>query len=382
MKKSFLFLMFFSIFAVSAVWAQKPHFFIECNQARGDTAQKYANAFARLVATEISDAFPCAKVNTQSDIVNKLDSLRFHYLMGDIEGDLPSFCDELVHDFWIHLVLIDYDEGRTMVVARCFKYKKIDCIADAGNVRCGNSLAALTEACKTITKRLIDKLSKFEICPFTGPISLTIDSEYDTLTTQDYEVYCNAMDQTYHREESINKSVHSEWQMERKGIPRADGDMIFKWSESSGLSVENGCYTCPSGRKGGRSYSSKKSFYIEGSGISTESIHNGEKQDDCRVEIEFLENGTYILTAKGTSKPVQGEERELEKAEGTCDNIAANPVSIPREITLPLKVVLGPFPGKSTDETLEQNSTITRRNPISNEKETIKYEFSLTKKVK
>ncbi|MHC1775399.1 MAG: hypothetical protein AB9834_08310 [Lentimicrobium sp.] len=382
MKKSTIFLLLVAIVAVSDVYAQKPHFFIECNQAMGDTSQKYSNAFARLVADEIKEAFPCSRVNTQSDIVRKLDSLRFRTLIGDFEGDLPSFCDMLAHDYWIHLRMIDYTEGRVSIIARCFKYKKIDCLADAGMVRCGNSFSELTEGCKKITKTLIDMMSKFEICPFTGPVNLTIQSEYDTTTKQEYPVYCNEMDQTYVREETIYKRTDSKWQLERKGIPRATGTMSFTMSESSSLEVQSGCYQCSSGRKGGRVYTRTNSFNTEGSGLSTESSYNGNKQDDTRIEIEFFEDGTYILTAKGTSKPARGYGKEDEKAEGSCDNIPSDPRSIPREITLPLRVVLGPFPGKSTDEILRQKDTIKKRNPVSNEMETITYEFVLEKQSK
>jgi len=378
MKRYSLLLLLVSAYVLSYSQTEKPHFFVYCKPL-GDTATKYANAYARLVADELKEAFPCSSVNTQSDIVKKLDSLRFRTLMGDFEGDMPSFCDMLAHDHFIYLKLTDYTEGRIMVIARCFKYKKVDCIADAGNIRCGNSFEELTQACRSMTQRLIDMLSKYEICPFTGPVNLTIQSEYDTATKQEYPVYCNEMDQTYVREETIYKRTDSEWQLQRKGIPRAKGTMSFTMSESSSLEVQNGCYQCPSGRMGGRIFTRTNSFNVEGSGLSTESSYNGNKQDDTRIEIEFLEDGTYILTAKGTSKPARGYGKENEKAEGTCDNIPSDPRSIPREITLPLRVVLGPFPGKSTDEVLQQKDTIKKRNPVSNEMETITYDFTLEK---
>lgn len=382
MKHLFFLIILTSLFQFLCAQTEKPHFFIECNQATGDTSVKYANAFARLVATELKEAFPCAKVNTQSDIVNKLDSLRFRYLIGDIEGDLPSFCDQLVHDYWVHLKLVDYTEGRIAVVARCFKYKKIDCIADAGMIRCGNSFAELTEACKSMTKKLIDMLSKYEVCPFTGPLNLTIDSEVDTTIKKEYSVYCNEMDGMYRREEGIHKETHSKWNLERKGIPWATGDMEFQMYERSTLVVENSCYTCPSGRQGGRIYKKENTFRVEGSGLSAESSFKGKKQDDTRIDIQFFDDGTYVITAKATSKPANGEGKEIESAQGTCDNIPADPVNKMEEITIPLKVFLGPFPGKSTDDILQQSETITRRNPESNELETITYDFVLEKQTK
>ena len=382
MKISSLLILFISVYMLSFSQIEKPHFFVECNQALGDTSVKYAKAYARLMADELKDAFPCSKVNTQSDITNKLDSLRFRTLIGDFEGELPSFCDMLAHDYWVHLKLTDYTEGRIMVVARCFKYRKVDCIADAGNIRCGNSFEELTEACRSMTKRLIDMLSKYEICPFTGPINLTIDAEVDTTSKQGYNVYCNETDGAYRREETVYKKTHSEWQLHRKGIPHAEGTMVFNMNEHSTLTIENSCYTCPSGRQGGRIYTRENSFRTEGSGISNESYYKNKKQDDTRIEIEFFDNGTYLITAKATSKPAIGDKKELEKAEGTCDNIPAKPMTLPQEITLPLRVVLGPFPGKSTDDILQQSDTVTRRNPGTNEMETIKYDFVLEKSKK
>ncbi len=376
MKRVAILLSLFLGFTSSDIVAQKPHFFIECNQALGDTSQKYAAAYARLVAEELKTAFPCAKVNTQSDITNKLDKLRFEMLMGLSDDGIPSMCDQLVHDYWVHLVLIDYDEGRTMIVARCFKYKKIDCIADAGYIRCASTFPAITDGCKKITKKLIDMLSKFEVCPFTGPVNLTVESVIDTMSTEQYEVYCNEMDQTYYREESIHNFTKSDWQLQRLGIPWASGTMTFETNEATKLEVQNGCYRCSSGRQGGRIYTREKSFRVQGSGISTESIYRGKKQDDLRIELEFMDDGTYILTARGTSKPAQGDEKETEKAQGTCDNIQDN-TTLPREVTIPLKVILGPFPGKSTDKILTQKDIIKKRNSLTNEMETISYDFTL-----
>jgi hypothetical protein len=185
------------------------------------------------------------------------------------------------------------------------------------------------------------------------------------------------MDNTYRKEETVNNHTKSDWKLQRKGIPWAGGTMEFDMSERSKLVVENGCYQCPSGRQGGRTYTREKSFKVNGSGLSTESSYKGKPQDDTRIELQFLEDGTYILTARGTSKPATGDEKEIEKAEGTCDNISPNSTPIPRDITIPLKVILGPFPGKSTDKILEQKDTIKKRNPLTNEMETITFDFTL-----
>ncbi len=75
------------ITGLSASIAQKPGFFVQCNQAVGDTAAKYVMNFERLVATDLSEAFHCATVNTQSGLKARLKWEKEYQLMGG-ETDL------------------------------------------------------------------------------------------------------------------------------------------------------------------------------------------------------------------------------------------------------------------------------------------------------
>lgn len=121
---------------------------------------------------------------------------------------------------------------------------------------------------------------------------------------------------------------------------------------------------------------------VKGNGISHESTHKGKPQDDTRIELKFLENGTYLLIVKGTSQPVTGEEKWVSSAVGTCDNMPQETKTVPKEITIPLKLIFGPYEGKTTDKLLQQRDTRRERDPLTNEIQEYTIEFTLKQKEK
>ena len=119
---------------------------------------------------------------------------------------------------------------------------------------------------------------------------------------------------------------------------------------------------------------------IKGSGISHESMHENKPQDDTRVELRFLEDGTYYVIAKGTSQYAIGEDKMVSKAEGTCDNRPQETKTVPREISIPLNVIFGPYPGKTSDMVLQKKDTKKTIDPATREKSTITIDFTLKQK--
>lgn len=379
MKKIFTCILLIFTVSVTELSAQKPHFYISADGSVGDTSLKYAIPFERLVQYSFRDAFPCAEVACRADIRHKLDSMRFYQQMGDIPGgDLENVGKDLAHDYWVPITLKDYTKGMVSIEAKCFKYKITDCIAWSQILYVTNDFNTIREGCKKVTKQLIDKLGDRELCPFKGPVTITMNSTKDTVEIVEYGVYCNEMDQQFHKKLVTNNNTYSEWNLERKGKPTTGGTMTFYTNETSELLEENGCYLCKSGREGGRTHTVNKSFKVKGSGISHESERAGKRQEDTRIELEFLSDGTYYILVKGTSLPVTGEEKVVEKAIGTCDNMPEETKIVPREISIPLWAVFGPYPGKPLDKILQQNDHKTIKT-FSDEKSTITIDFTLTK---
>jgi len=119
---------------------------------------------------------------------------------------------------------------------------------------------------------------------------------------------------------------------------------------------------------------------VNGSGLSMKSMLDGKPAYDAGIELKFLENDTYFVIVKGTSQAVSGQEKVVITATGTCDNLPQKTEQVPREITIPLKVIFGPYPGTTTDKVLQQTDTKETTNPVTNEKSTITIDFSLTRK--
>lgn len=284
----------------------------------------------------------------------------------------------------VQLSMVETNQSLLYLTAKCIDYKNKMNIMAATNVSYTTVMdyAGFAAACKQISNKLIDELGQYEICSFSGPVSITINSTIDSTNTEEYGVYCNGSDQQYRKEMIIKNQTLSDWKLERKGIPWTDGTMTFYTNEESKVTEENACYKCKSKREGGRTYTETRSMKVKGSGISHESSRDGKPQDDTRVELEFLENDKYFVIAKGTSQPITGEEKAVTKAEGTCDNMPQETKVVPREIKIPLKIIFGPYQGKTTDKVLKQKDTKEVKDPATKEKQTITIDFSLTQKDK
>ena len=360
-------------------FAQKPGFFVKCTEALGDTAAKYAMNFERLVGRQISDAFLCATVNTQSSLNARLAWEKDYQTMGG-EGEL-NVCQYLKSDYMVFLSMNEVNSSLLNVSAKCIYSKKPNVIAESFKAfRTSMNYAAFAAACTEVTNELIKELGKYEICAFQGPVDITISSDLDSTSVESYNVYCNQSDQQYRKEKVIKNHTFSEWKLQRKGIPWTDGTMTFYTDEMTQSTEEDGCHKCKSGREGGLVTTMKSTLKVKGSGISHDSKYHEKEQDDTRIELRFLENGTYLVIAKGTSKPVTGQEMVTLKAEGTCDNQTEQTKPVPRDITVPLNTIFGPYSGKATDKTLQQKDEKKVIDPVTREEQTIKIDFSLKQK--
>ena len=74
--------------------------------------------------------------------------------------------------------------------------------------------------------------------------------------------------------------------------------------------------------------------------------------DSARVILNFLDDGTYTVRIKATSK--QGEKKTIReiKAMGVCDNSNESPKKTINKIDEGLYELLGPFTGTAQDKVL------------------------------
>ena len=342
--------------------------------------QSLTQYFEGRIVEALNKNFPCADYQTRTDAVEELKWEKSRQLLGISEGNaMENIMESMKCDYLISLN-IRIDNNTASVGAFCVNEKNVKVLSRTSSVSNADDILKTMDK---VAQQLIEGLKQYEICPFQGPVAITISSDLDSTKIEDYGVYCNESDERYHKETVVKNHTFSDWKLERKGIPRTEGTMTFYTDEMSKTVEEDGCHKCKTGnREGGLVSTFTSTLKVKGSGISHESMCDGKPQDDTRIELKFLENDTYLLIAKGTSQAVTGEDKVVTHAQGTCDNQPQETRIVPRDIRIPLRVIFGPYNGKTTDKLLMQKDTKKVKDPVSGEQQTITIDFTLNQKDK
>ena len=140
MKKLLSIILLILIFATTGLVAQKPHFAITTEYEQAKYSLVYIVAFEKIMSKSLKDEFPCADVVSTNDIRIRLGKLRDMELQGkDIPAGLNNFDNDFPHDYWVYLAVHDYIEGKVQLEARCYNYKKLNIVADAGSLVAANN---------------------------------------------------------------------------------------------------------------------------------------------------------------------------------------------------------------------------------------------------
>lgn len=356
-------------------FAQKnPQFNIECKE-NGELTNLYGDGFERIVEYYLDEQFSCCKTVTKGDIIGKL---AYDKMMQFWTGSgMLSYCKELACDYFMILYL-EQGMGSIFATASCYRWKgkeplsrETKYIPEDGDV---------VQLMKDVAKSISEKLSKYEICPYEGPVNLSVTGKKDTTIKVEYSVYCNEMDYVY-KKTTVDKSAsQSEWRLQKKDKEFAEGDVTFFINELNTVSEENGCHKCStSEREGGRSVNSSLSLNYSSSGLSEESKLDGEVHADARIVLDFLPDDTYTITIKATTKMYPAVEKGYMESVGTCDGIPRKNIENSRKVSAFAHPVFGPYPGKPTDKTLSKQDTKIFHDPVSKETTTITVDFNLTR---
>ncbi len=380
MKKQILIIILLLIAVIKIPAEVKPNFFIvmkSSDDTDGLRAKAILFALEAGITQRLRKDYTCAEYLTSESVANSLKLERTRELLGSGDPNILQKIGEALGCDYLIVLEAKIWKGSTSISAFCLDNRKVQALSRAfGTAPYGD---AAIDAVGKVTNQLFNGLKTIEICPFKGTIDITIISEKDTTEVETYDVYCNNSDQTYRKEEYTNIHTASTWNLEKKNLHWTDGDMSFHEEEYYTLTEENGCYKCKSGREGGRTLKIKRSYTVDGRGVSHESVRNGKKQLDTRSELIFYEDSTYSLHVQGTSKPSNANEKNVISAEGTCDNISPQNKTIKKEVAVPLNLILGPFKGCALNKILKHKNTIKTVDPDTHEKETISYEFNLEK---
>lgn len=372
LKRTFILVL---LFMPGVIFGQKkPQFNIEC-QIDCDTARKYADGFERIVEYFLDDQFSCCKTVTKGDIIGKLEADKISQLY--FGTGMKSYCEDLACDYFMILYLQE-GMGKILATASCYRWKGKEPLSRETLYipKDGDIVQLMTDVAKSIT----EKLSKYEICSYEGPVELSVTGKKDTTITVEHSVYCNQMDHVYKKTIVEKSDTHSEWKLQKKSKEFAEGDVTFTINELTTIEEDDGCHKCStSDREGGRSVNSSQSLDYSSSGLSEESKLDGEVHADARIVLDFRPDDTYTITIKATTKMYQAMERGYIEAVGTCDGSPRENIENARQVSAFAYQVFGPYKGKPTDKTLTMNDSKTFYEPVTHEKTTITIDYTLTR---
>jgi hypothetical protein len=336
----------------------------------------YCAQYESFVRSALLKAYPCAEFNDISSIRDMLNFERMRELLGSSdENSIANLSQALGCDYLVSLKIIVYG-SKALLSAACMDSRKAVTIS---RVDLSTNHPEELLSFPQISQKLVDALKTYEICFFKGPASVNIVSTKKDKQTEDYPVYCNGGDGMYRKITTLDKYSENNWTIQKNTKNAATGNVKVNLSEELKIEEDNWCYECGPNKQGPRTYFEKTTTYADIQGLSNESESYGIKVDDARVELTFLDNGTYAIRIKAASKQAEKKTKKEVHAEGICKNINTKPETITNKIDADINEIFGPFTGTAQDKVLSNKDTIKRVNPITGEEETITYEFNLTR---
>lgn len=363
--------------------AQKSKFFIASHLVGSGDLQHLegmVSYFTTQFRSKLTERYPCAKVKTDEEIKKTIQTEREKSLGGSESArGLTDIGRDLECDYLINLEIGTLIGEKFIVSASCIPYRtKFPTMhfSSVSNDSPGSGQQKKNN-CDEVADKIVDGLKNTEICPYRGSILVEIKTERDDHAVDTYPVYCNGRDGIYKKESKDHKSSETIWTLTKKNSYSVGGTIACDITETSEMEEQNDCYTCSSGRKGGRTYSEKSRSSVKIQGLSNESTAENQHVEDARAEIKFLEDGTYTLRVKAASKWGDLQRTKDIHAEGSCDNLNTPPERTVKKADIGLNEIFGPFTGTSIDKELSQKQTITKIDPVSKEHTTISFDFNL-----
>jgi len=339
-------------------------------------AELFADVLKGKLQELIQTEFPCVQFCTQESLVAVLENERARQLLGGEDDNRLDLNECLNVDYLLVLQL------GTLAGKRTYSIKVLDPHLAIGLVNVFETSPTGEDgldAIPGIAKKVMNQLKKYEICPYKGPVKISVISHKQHDSIEQYAVYCNNQDETFKKTTSLNVDASTELEVQKIGKEYSSGYMKFSEKDSTVLLEENGCYKCPSGRMGGRS--STEIFVTDKlvKDFSNESSKDGAYINDVRIKLIFNEDSTYLISLKGASKRKgKGVETVYQMAEGTCDNKNSPPDVYKNDsVSVPVRFTFGPFKGATSQKSFHETQDKTTTNPVTGEETTIHFEFTL-----
>lgn len=305
--------------------------------------------------------FSCVTVLTRSVFRNDLRNDFEQASSGSGSTGSEQFGRLCKYDYLLKIHWNSFESGASHVAAQVFSLKPAKVVGEASLLGRGMDVAAVA---KEVAGKLVEDLSANEFCPFKG--TLTIDQTDKQEVTEKVETPVVMYDpvrkqmctgtstSTFTRTEEMK----THWEIQRVGKGASVAGLQSELTEFTEEKEENDCYTCASGRVGGRIWNRTTIKRFAADSVSAQSPVAEGNTNDARIEIQFQDDSTYVLLVKATSEFEKNCTITIrETAKGTCDSKDERQ-TMETSNSLFLKSKLGPFKGTNKDTELSGSGTV------------------------
>ena len=373
MKRSLLLMLLLIGIGAGNVKAVAPKIFISYeSKSELSEAKNVLGLCEQFIIIAISKKFPCASIKDEWEVKQNLEWERIRQVFNpEGESRLENIASALNCDYLIHFTVNVV--GNKFYIDEFFAdFKKAKVLARASSK---GTISEVTDKINQISKDLIKQMEEYEICPYLGPLNIEVKSNRDEENTSTSPAPCDGG--TLTTTLTIKSNSTLSWKFNKVARRVTTGEVNYDLTEDYKTVRSYSCYECKDGLETAMTFTDTRNSETNVEGLSNESVSEGKKIDDARIQIVFKDDGTYLVLVKATSKKGDLKETTETKTQGACEVESKPPVTKNKSIDIPITAVFGRYQGSAEDKVLSQKET----KDVSQGKETttVSIDFNLVK---
>lgn len=380
-----LFALLLFVSTITLANPNKPLFFLT-NNIEGDSLGKKEVEIVHTVffsefSSRLKQEFPCVQLNSIDVVTSVLGLRRDQLLLGmpgaaDNTGDIAT---SMGSDYLVVFNVKCFSQSGTMLFN-----------ASCTNIQTGEKMINETgltsvqenwsEKIIEMTGRFMDGFKAYEICPYKGLVHIQVLTDSTDTKTEAHTVYCSKMDRQYKKTLRHEKKSNAEWNLEKTGKTSAGGTVSYSMAEKHSIDELDECFTCESMVTGTRHYTDNTVSYAELQGLSDRNSNmegSGDHVKYATMQIRFGNDDTYTIRVEAASQEGELKTIREEKADGDCQVFSKPQEQYSNKTDAGLREILGPYKGNGLDKALQQDITLEKVDPVTQERTTFKIRFDL-----
>jgi hypothetical protein len=365
---------FISAFFTGNIHAARVKFFV-VSQSKSELvdAKTICFVFETLLFNDLKEAFPCVDYLDQHSLHALLGWERKKALLGSgDDSQLQNLAGAVGSDYLVKFTA-NVVGNQMYLSAFCMDMRKAENLARS---EASGTIGEASSNAKKVSKDLIKQLKEYEICPYSGPVTIEVKSELDDSKIDKVNCLCGGDVAIVTTTRKTNSTM--KWELNKINKNACSGTAKYDLNEKMTIESNYPCFKCDNGDQGFTKITETDESEAKVEGLSNESVSDGKQVDDARIMLYFLEDGTYNVLVKATSKKGVLKKTTEKKYEGACENESEPKDTQSKSIDIPFVVVFGPYQGTAHDKVLSQKESKDASN--GSEKVTISIDFTLTQK--